>query len=352
MAFFSKKSSNILGIDLGSSTMKLVELNRNDGQPQLVTYGIALKEEVTAMSDARAAQPHLADTLRELLVRSHATTNRVVAALPAPNVFNTIIELPVMPKKEIPLAIQWEAKKLVPTPLAEMSFDWHVLPAAREQQGESKKKMMKIILTAAPKDIVARYLSLFDQLNLRLVGLETEVTALRRCLLPADWGTFILIDIGATNTGVIVFTNGIPLMTRHLNVGGTTISRNIADSLNINVERAEQFRNDFGLPAGSQLAHPVARAIQFVVDNMLIKELKNLIDTFRSNKGGQINEIILTGGVAHLKNLPDYLEKVMQIKTMVGNPWLRLSYPKELSLELEKIGPEMAVAIGLALKPN
>lgn len=350
MAFFSKKSENIIGVDLGPSTIKIIEVAKTGAQPRLVTYGLAVKNEVDTQ-DYRNTTEQLAQDLKSVMTKARTTATRVVAALPTKNVFSTLVNLPVMPQKEITSAIQWEAKKLIPVPLENVSLAWNILPAeASQSPADQKEKMTTVMITAVPKDVVASYVAVFQHLNLELVGLETEVVALRRSLLPNHAGAFMVVDIGAATTNLIVFVRSIPIMTKVLDVGSKTISLNIAGALNISAERAEKFRDDFGLPGPNQFAHPVAKTIQFVVDNMIIQEMRRLMITLKDTRSVSIETLILTGGCANLKNLPTYLESTLRVKTIIGDPWQKISYPPELAPELTKNGLQMAVAIGLALK--
>lgn len=342
-----RKSTNILGLELGSSAIKIVELKTGDHIPKLVTYGIAMHDHSNVRSDAQENKKRLQNSLDDLVVQSNVQTNRVNAALPAMNVFHTIVEIPEMPEKDIGLAIKWEAKRLVPLPIDKMALDWHALST----QQLTDKKMMKIILTAAPTEIINYYMEIIKGANLGLIGIETEINALQRSLLPEEPGTFLVIDIGATNTNMVIFSDHIPIMVRNIEVGGEAITLNIANALNISSERAKQFRDDIGLSiTTSDNTHPVAKAAGFVMDAMVTRELKRFISSYNNSYDTEINNVILTGGCSHLKNLQAYLENVLELEVILGAPWNKIQYPSELGNELKKIGPQMSVAIGLALK--
>jgi type IV pilus assembly protein PilM len=342
MPLFAAKNKNVLGVDIGSHVIKIVELANQAGTPRLVTYGIAELDRQNLSTNIKQNIAFYADSLRALIDQSHATAGATVGALPATSAFTTVIQLPRMPKKEIDSAVRWEAKKLVPLPLEKMSLDWHIVA--------TEEKTMNIILTAASKDMVTNTMSIFEQAQVKLIGLETEISALRRAFLHQTAEATMIMDIGATNTNVAMFHRGVPAITRNIDIGGQTITVNIANSMNINVDRAEQFKNHFGPTIGSQPEHPVSRAIQFVIDNMIISEIRPLISAFESAHKTTIELIILAGGTAHLVNLVPYLEKILNKRVIIGNPWTAISHPAELTPELEKIGPEMAVAVGLALK--
>lgn len=348
MPLFNKKNETLIGIDFGSGAIKIVELTNNAGSVELVTFGLGIKDQVTVKTDAVRNRHITVEQLVHVLKESRVTTKRAVAALPAVNVFTTVVTMPAMPKKEIDDALRWEAKKMVPLPLEKMTIDWH--PVQTDESNPAEKGKMKIIMTAAPSDVIRGYVDIFRAADLQLVGLETEAVALRRSLLPNASGCHLLLDIGAATSNVIIFDHGLPVLTRNIDIGGEAISRNIANTMSISIERAAQFRDDIGLPLGGQSTHPVHQATIFVIDNLILQELNRVLKTYSSGGGKTIERIIIAGGCSHIKNLDRYLAQRMNIKTEIGDPWQSVQANPELAPELQKIAPQMAVAIGLALK--
>lgn len=366
---FGKNSNNMstLGIDLGAAAIKIVELRNENDHVRLVTYGIAELPEIAPERGAVQNKAVAVQHLRDLLQSANTRSSDVVASLPSLNVFSALIDLPAMPEKEVASAIKWEAKKLLPLPIEKMSIDWYVIPEwmsntnisdsskkPEEKKGgekqKEKKKMMPIILTAAPKETITNYINIFKELDLNLIGLETEAAAFRRSLRPVNGDAFMVIDIGATTTNMIIFWHGIPIISRHTDVGGETIDTNIANAMNISQKRAEQFKLNIGLPESDEYTHPASRAIKFVIDNLLVQEIKRLIYAFKKMNHSTISQVITAGGSSQLKNFPQYIGEVLGVKTIIANPWARMSYPTELAEELQSIAPKMSVAAGLALK--
>jgi len=348
MALFNKKNVGLIGVDFGSGAIKIVELINTSGTIELVTYGLGIKDRVTVKTDAVRNQQATVGQLTHILKESRVNTTRVVAALPAVNVFTTVITMPPMPKKEIEAAIRWEAKKMVPLPLDKMSIDWHPVPV--DPNDPKEKDKFKIIMTTAPSDVIQGYVSMMRSAGLQLVGLETEATALRRSLLPSAHGCQLLLDMGASTSNVIIFDHGLPVVTRNIDVGGEAINRNIANAMNISLDRAAQFRDDIGLPANGLPSHPVHQAISFVIDNLIIQELTRVLNTYQMGGGRPIDRITIAGGCSHIKNLATYLTTRTKHTAVIGNPWQEISYHPELQPDLDKLAPQMAVAIGLALK--
>ncbi|XOU93997.1 MAG: type IV pilus assembly protein PilM [Candidatus Kerfeldbacteria bacterium] len=342
--FTNKDSTNsMVGVDLGVATIKIVELKNENKKPTLVTYGVSSGDRQAT----KEIHQNISPDLIYLMQQARTTTTNVVGALPTSSVFSTIIDFPKMPTKEIDSAIKWEARKLIPLPLEKMSLHWHILPTVGKTKDDDS---IKVILSAAPTETTTKYLKIFKAANLSLLSLETEIKALQRSLLTPTDKTSLIIDIGANNTNMIIYDNNLPLLNKNIDIGGETLTSHIAKTININFERAAQLKKQLGMSTFDQASHPAVKAMKFAIDNIIIRDIKHLITVLGNSTQNKINNIILTGGGAHLKNLDKYLENELKINTRVGDPWHKISYPKELKSELGKIGTKMSVAIGLALK--
>ena len=176
MALFSSKKSYI-GIDLGTSSIKIVELENEKGKPKLITYGFSEQSTDIVKSDSQETQKEIVAALKAIISKAKVTTPKAIAALPSFAVFSSIISLPAMSKKDLVAAVRWEAKKFVPMPLEEMILDWKVLDGGKGEEKDDKKdkkkdkkeknvqpasgsKNIKILLTAAPKTLVKRYVDI------------------------------------------------------------------------------------------------------------------------------------------------------------------------------------------------
>lgn len=368
MGLFGNKQQNYLGIDIGGSSIKLVELKDNNGRPQLVTYGF-VEFDTNILKSGQADREAIVKAIKHILKEARATSNQAFTGLPSFTVFSSIISLPEMSKKELMSAVKWEAKKFVPMPVEEMILDWEIIkdendevPASpkeaskslsRKPTSEAQKKSgkdMKILLTAAPRNLVQKYVEIFKEADLELVSLETQAFALERSLIGRDKAPIMVVDIGATATDIMVFIDGIPIVTRSLDIGGNNITQTIARSMNVNDDRAEQFKRDFGLSSATSGASRVPKTIEFVVSN-IVNEIKYVLNLYQ-NQGNTkpIEKIILCGGSSYLINLPDYLEKIFNTKVFIGDPWSRVMYPVELKPVWEEIGPRFAVAVGFAMR--
>ncbi|MBI2984281.1 MAG: type IV pilus assembly protein PilM [Candidatus Kerfeldbacteria bacterium] len=315
-----------------------------------MTYGYLEQATDIVKSDAVSSKAAVVTGLKTLIHQAHVTTSKMVAALPSFTVFSSIISLPLMTRKELNAAVRWEAKKFVPLPIDELVLDWKLVKdTTPKSSDEQTPKNLRVLITAAPKSLVKRYLDIAKDSGLQMVNLETEALALERSLIGTDVAPVMIVDIGAVATDIAVLVDGIPLINRSIDVGGNTITKSIAQSMNIDLERAEQFKRDFGLATGQQSVSQVPKTIEFVVSS-IINEIRFVLNLYRTQGQPPVEKIVLAGGSAFLLNLPEYLEKTLSIKTFVGDPWARAVYPLELQPALQEIGPRFAVAIGLAMR--
>lgn len=355
---------NYLGVDIGSSSLKVVELHNEKGRPKLVTYGYIERPSRLLKFNNPEAKQYIANTLKQVVAKAKVTTNNVVAALPSYTVFSSIITLPEMNKKELDAAVQWEAKKFVPMPIEKMILDWKLLEddaglmdtasqtsatEAAAQITSQPRKYNKILLTAAPADLVNQYIDIFKLAGMNLISLETEAFAMERALVGHDKVPMMLVDIGAATTNISVVASSIPVVNRSIDLGGQAITKTVATSLNVDVERAEQFKRDFGLIPSTTTGNQIPKRIEFMVASV-VNEIRYVLNLYHNQSNYQIEKIILTGGSAWLPNLPQYLSQILNTKVVIGDPWARVIYPVELKNVLSEIGPRLSVAIGLAMR--
>lgn len=373
MGLFSS-NKNYLGIDIGGSAIKVTEIKNERGRPKLVTYGYTEQETDILHNDSAQEKNTIISALKVIQEKSGTTTRKAVAALPSYTVFSSVIQLPVMSKKDLTEAVRWEAKKFVPMPIEEMVLDWKILDTfpqkemptktAQEDTGDQvpsnvrrilepkeKYKNVHILLTAAPKNLVQKYIEIFKGAGIELVSLETEAFALERSLIGNDPSPIMVLDMGAVATNISIIIGSIPLINRSIDIGGSTITKTISNSLNIDLKRAEQFKRDFGLSMSAEAKgmSQIPKRIEFML-NSIINEIRYMMNIYQDQYAKPLEKIILSGGSAWLPQLPNYLNATFGIRTFIGDPWAKIVYPVELKAVLNELGPSFAVSIGLALR--
>ncbi len=369
MPLFEPKEKNILGVDVGTSSIKIVELvQEKNGTFQLGTYGyIDHLPRVVPHKNPHDVELIIASII-EVCKKAQCRTRRTSAALPTYSVFTSLIALPWMSAEELDSAIRWEAKKIIPLPLEEIVLDYKILNPQKKsavslsfgkKDEESVKEKIqedyRILITGAGKETVQQYTEVFEQSGLTLVSLETEMFALERSLVGEDPGEIMIVEIGAVVTDIIIVEHSVPFLARSLETGGNALTRAIMNSLQINEKRAEQLKRDIGL-AGWEENAGIPQILKETLEP-IIHEIKYTLDVYKNHQltpsqkaTGTVEKIILTGGTALLPHCAEYLSKTLDMRVVIGDPWAHVTYPVELQGVLKGLGPKFSVAIGLALR--
>lgn len=348
MGLFSSSENNYLGIDIGDSSLKMVELVKKGKKIVLNNYGfsedLGNTDKLTSTDDAEYVAKLINKVKKDIGI---SATNASVS-LPSFSVFSSVINLYNINKKNIAEHVNEEAKKVIPLPLEEMVLDWKVIPQ-EDSDPENPSNNTKIFLTGSPKKLIKKYINIFNTAKINLVSLETETFSLIRSLLGNDKSTVVIVDLGANSTDICVVKESIPYLNRSINVSGNTITTAISQKLGISMEKASQLKFDLGVAALGENQIAVPQIVMNAV-SPIINEIKYMVDLFENSNNEKVEKIILSGGGSTLINLANYLENTLNIQVIIGNPWFRVSYPKELQPVLSEVGPRLSIAIGLAMR--
>lgn len=367
-------SQGLLGVDIGTSGLKVVELTPEGGKIRLVTYGyadIAPEKDAAVLSVDNAKQ--VADILQQVVKASGMKATKAVAALPASSVFHAIISIP-MPKtakEDIRAVVEAQTAKLLPLPIAEMIIDSHIidkdlLPKDDEKKPEEKKpeapapgaepaqaaapaKTIRVQVTAAPKALVEKYIAIFRAAKIELISLETEVFALMRALIGKDSAKTMIVDVGGDRTNIVIAERGVPYLTRGIKSGGSAVTAALSSAMGISMPEAEGMKKDIALGEGNVMPPALAAAIK-----PLLHESKYALDVNmqEDTSGAQkpVNKVILTGGSAALAGFDVAMTNALNVNVYVGDPWARVATPPASRPILDEVGSRFAVAIGLAMR--
>lgn len=347
MSIFSSNDS-YLGIDIGTSSIKIVELKKQEGKVRLLTYGFS----ENLLNSEQADIKKTVEIVNQVYQQAGAISRSAIAALPTFSVFSSIINLTGVVKKDMASAVHWEAKKVIPLPLEEMILDWKKIKENGAVDKKSSKANVKVLLTGAPRSLVKKYMEIFKGARINLLSLETETFSLIRSLIGNDKSAVMIVEMGANTTDISIIDQSIPILSRSIDIGGIAITKSISSYLNVDWQRAEQFKYDLGISSIESQSDIIPKTIIETI-SPIINEIKYTLNLFKDkeSKGKKkIEKIVLSGGSALLINFTNYLSKILDMNVIIGNPWARVSYPIDLKPMLDEIGPRMSVAIGLAMR--
>lgn len=365
--FGSSKSKTFLGVDIGGSSIKVVELLHEKGRAKLMTYGYLELPEHEG-SDGLMDQPTTAGALLARLCKeSGVKSTQAMTALQTSNVFSTILSLPkntsdTKDQRAMKAHIDAEMGKVAPLPMSDMitystMIDGEKKDAQKSGEKESKPApapkqdtgYARVLVTGAAKTLVQKYIESFKEAKVGLQAIDTESFALIRSLIGKDRGAIMILDIGSKRTNVFIVEKGIPFVSRSINLGGDSVTRRMMEELKVAEPEAERAKRDLSNatnltklpPVLEAFMQPIVNEIRFALQlyaNMELTELK------------RVEKIILTGGSSSLPYIPEYLSETLGMNVYRGDPWARVIYPKDVEGALQEIGPRMAIAVGLAMR--
>ncbi len=346
---FRKKHLVSTGIDIGTSSIKVVQLRKKGEQIELAGYG-----ELSRTNDdsSQANFPKLLDEqvvqmIQFVLREARIEPVSAVLSVPVNASFITTIDMPVLSPDEIAKAIPFEARQYVPVPISEVMLDWSIIKTDKLTGTGTKQTKIQVLLVATPKDVIERYTRIAQLAKIQLEALETEPFSVVRAVAWQEQRPMLILDIGARSSSVTIVDEGTIRFTHGLEVSGKNMTRTIAQSLQITWDRAEAIKRDQGL-ASAPGQDTTANLLRAVLDTILT-EVDSVSRIYLERSGREIHHIVLTGGSAQLPGLPAYLSQKLAKEVVVGNPFASITVPADLRPVLAEIGPSFAVAVGLAL---
>jgi type IV pilus assembly protein PilM len=344
--FLGLGKSYYLGIDFGTSLIKAVELTLEKGQPKLVNFGQVdlARLEKGQMSEGRTYDEEVVLYLRALLTKMQPKSSEAAVAMPAFTGLISLVELPQMKEEELKEAIQFEARKYIPSSLDDVALSWEVV-GERPSEDQPNNSILEILLVAALNKEVARYRQFVQDTHLKLRFLELETFSLVRSIVGNDPGLFLVVDIGSRATNLVLVDEGLVKVSRNLDVGGRDITRSLMEGLSITAERAESLKK-----SGKDFLGDPASALVFPTLELIAGEISRMLSGYQARYPDKSCQgIILSGGTAQFTGLTDHYAKIFGLPVSLGNPWRHIRYDDDVAAEVESMGTSFSVAIGLAL---
>ncbi len=356
-ALWKKKSNSVVGIDVGSSSIKVVQLRKEHGRAILETYGeLALgpyKESAVGQSVVLPAET-IAEALKSLIKESNVTTDNVSIAIPLKSSLLTLMEVPAVDRDKIDQMIPIEARKYIPVPISEVTLDWWVLPKKEVSQEtfktpEYSKKIetIEVLVVAIHNSAIESYQEIISKSALKANSFEIETFSAIRSIFSHDMSATLVIDFGASTTKMVVVDYGIVRTSHLISRGSQDITLALSKSLNLDFAKAEETKRKLGIIGTGQgnVVTVINQSLEY-----LLFEANSVLINYQKKYKRAINKVILTGGGAGLKGLKEAAFKRFNVEVVFGDPFSKTDAPAFLEPVLKEVGPAFAVATGLALK--
>jgi len=330
----SKKSSSSIGLDIGTSTVKLVELKvlKDKDIVELVRFDL---------------EPIQADSTP--LLKKISPSQSITISVSGISTVIRYIDFPRMNEDELKQALKFEAQKFIPFPINEVNLDSHIL-----KEGLSDSKML-VLVAAVKKDFITQRLKLIQE-----AGIKTDIIDLDSLALVNAFNfsyseeerkdlknkAIALLNIGASMSNLNILENGLPVLSRDIYAAGNNITQKIQDIFSIDAKSAEELK----LNIDKERMDKVVTAVESVLSD-LAKELRVSFDYYESQNSSSVVKILLSGGGSKFSGLKDMLANLLSIEVEYWDPLKQISIPDSFDCkQLKELSSQFAVAVGLALR--
>jgi len=338
----------MVGIDIGTASIKIVELSRWGQGKTLENYGqiqsaSLYKEPFRSVERGSylLSNYFVSRAIRSVLEEAKIKTAATIFSIPDFSTFCVSFELPPMTEKEIPDAVYYNAPQYIPLPITETTLDWKLISGT---PGD-KKSPLKVLLVAIPNETIQDYQTVAKMAGLELYAVEAEVFGVSRALSSENKKCVCLIDIGVQSTTINIVDKGHLKKSYSFNFAGSQLTFAVASTLGLGNIEAEEIKKQQGLLHSQE---NVAKTLYLLIDPLLL-EVKRFLSDFYLESEQDVDEIYLTGGTSNLPGLKEYFQEVLNKKVSVPNCFSNLLYPPILSDGLEKMSPSFSIAVGAAL---
>ncbi len=346
------EGKNLVGVDIGTSAIKICQIKDGRRGASLVRFGVAPLPPQAIVDGQVMDSNAVVETLTRLVRESKISQREVAVSVSGQSVIIRKITVPMMTATELDEQIHWEAEQHIPFDIKDVEVDYQVLKRRPETS------QMDLLLVAAKKDHINDYTQLLRSAKLRPLVCDIDAFSIQNSFehsrgLPDD-RTIALINVGATLSSLNIIAGGVSAFTREIATGGNSVTEQLQKQLSVPYEQAEGYK--CGSPGDQSAFGIIPQQVMSILEaacDTIAAEIQRSIDFFMATSGeSEIGSIYVSGGTANLPNLVDAIARRTRVRVESWSPIERLTVdPKTVNAEkLAQIAPQLAVAVGLALR--
>ncbi len=353
-----EQGESVLGIDIGTSTIKLVQLKRKKGKAVLETYGEIALGPYGGQEIGRVVNLTLdkvSEAVKDLIRESGATTSSSGLSLAMASSLVKFIKMPDVDDKQLEQMIPMEARKYIPVSSSEVSINHWLLPKEESPFSEFEgarqtleDKNRDVLLIAVHNDAINKSNTLVRMSGLSNVQTEIEIFSSIRSITEQSLDPQMIMDFGAGSTKIYIVERGILRASHIVNRGAQDITLALSRSLNVSFDEAESIKKEKGIVQGLQ--NKEVSDISSINLDFIFSETRRVLLEYQKKYNKNIGQVYLSGGGAALKGLRDVAEINLSVPIKIADPFSKVEYPAFLETILQSVGPEFSVAVGLALR--
>ncbi|MEK7589847.1 MAG: type IV pilus assembly protein PilM [Patescibacteria group bacterium] len=366
--FGEKKGGSVIGIDIGSSSIKVVQLKKRRGVAVLETYGELSLGPYADLEIGQATNlpaMKIVEAVKDLIREANVTTTKAGISIPFSSSLISLVSMPALEKNKLAVMIPIEARKYIPVPISEVMLDWFIVPSeekyssfvddtdvTRDDKDESSKKI-EVLLVAIHNSTLNKYNEIVQATKLDVGFFEIEVFSAIRAVVERSITPVIVLDMGASATKLYIVEYGVAKASHVISGGSQDITQTISRSLSISISKAEEIKRDFGINQDPLNANENTTSSKEIITlglDRVFRESNKVLLQYQQKYNKNIGNIILTGGGATMKGIIPFAKTHFDVEVSLSNPFSKVESPAFFENVLKEVGPGFAVAVGLALR--
>jgi type IV pilus assembly protein PilM len=365
-ALGKSKSASVIGIDIGASSAKIVQLRLAKGAAVLETYGEIAFGPYAKMSIGKAVKlppEKLTEAVADLMHEANVTAKVAGISIPFSASLITVLDLPKADDAQLKRIVPIEARKYIPVAVSEVALDWFVIPKDDSDQGAFDRvnpetspvraKGQEVLLVAIHNTILHAYQGLAAATQLKAEFYEIEIFSAIRSSVGHGLAPILFVDLGASTTKIYVVERGVVRFTHLLTQGGQQMTETLSRSLGWDFEKAERVKRERGLLAQSAYSAEENDRIKTALLSTLgrvFSEVSRVLLSYGQRYNKNVSHVVFGGGGASLPGLKDAAGQALSAEVEIANPFAKTEAPAFMGSVLSEIGPGFAVSVGLALR--
>ena len=366
LASFGKSAEgSVLGIDIGASSAKIVQIRSSRGAAILETYGeIALGPYGTqAIGKAVKLTPEkIAEALVDVMREANVTAREGGLSIPFSSSIVSVVDLPQTQPEQLKRMIPIEARKYIPIPINEVTLDYFVIPREEGEQSAFDRveketpiqaKGQEVLLVAIHNETLKSYHTVAVNAALKINFYEIEIFSAVRSSVAHGIAPVLVVDLGAATTKIYIVERGIVRSSHLVSAGGQHMTENLARSLGWEFEKAERVKRERGLVDSNAYSADENDKIKTALLSTLSRvfsEVNRVLLSYGQRYNKNVSRVVLAGGGASLPGIKDAAHASLSAEVEIANPFSHTEAPAFLEQVLQEIGPGFAVAVGVALR--
>lgn len=359
--FFKKDDTNVIGIDIGSAVVKVVQLAKVHGRAVLKTYGSLALGPYAGLGIGQVTNlppEKIAEAIGDLLREANVTSTNAGISIPLRSSLVSLIEMPNLPEDKLKEMVPFEARKYIPVPISEVALDWWIIPKSENKGGEdtyssgTDKELVRdktdVLIVSIHNEVLRGYSSIVEKAKLQATFFEIEMFASIRSLVDREIAPVMIFDMGASSTKIYISERGVIKESHIINRGSQDITQSISTSLQIPIEKAEKIKRNLG--TNSEADEKTVYGIIDLTLDYIFSEAGSLMLSFQKKNNKSVTKVYLTGGGVAMKGFFDVAKSRFETEVVLGNPFSKVDAPAFLADILKQTGLDFAVAVGIALR--